>query len=111
MLGECGDITGQIFRITVAGAINPGAAPGLPTPVADGNGAEGGGARPVYPRRTISLEPCSEDVAARQRWQLRARAPGADAARQVCGCNRGAVEGAPDMLYPSPPKLCQSRGR
>jgi len=70
-LGKCGDISGQRFRFTAAGEIQPSADQGICVTVADGSGREGGGGQPVHLIRSISLEACSENAAARQRWQLR----------------------------------------
>ena len=73
-LSACDGQPAQRFDLTAAGQIVPRSAPGLCVTVADGRGAPGGGGRPVHLLRRLTLEPCSETHAARQKWRLRAQA-------------------------------------
>jgi hypothetical protein len=70
-LAKCEKAPDQAFELKASGEISPAADAGLCVTVAAGSGAEGGGGQPVHLRRALSLEPCSDVAAARQRWQLR----------------------------------------
>lgn len=73
-LAKCGAAPEQSFSLTAQGEIVSKSAPSLCVTVAGGEGAPGGGGRPVHLKRRLTLEPCDQGRSRYQRWRLRSEA-------------------------------------